>query len=311
MSTWGIPYQGSKAKICEKVCALFPKADNFYDLFGGGFSVTHFMLKHRSKDFKEFHFNEIRPGIPDLIQGAITGKYNYNVYSPPWISRDDFLRLKEVDPIVKIIWSFANNGRSYLFGKDIEQDKKSMHMAVVFNEFDGFAKKVFGMEKFRDGFGINEKRLFLKNRIRLLGKDRLDLQQLQRLEQLEQLQRLERLQQLQQLERLEQLQQLDLYNGSYESVEIKKNSVIYCDIPYQGTSDYGGGFSHSRFFDWANEQTEPVFISEYNVSDPRFKCISNFEKRSLINGNKDKTLIKTEKVYVNRAGYEKMMTGKS
>ena len=30
---YGIPYMGSKSKICEKVCSIFPKADNFYDLW--------------------------------------------------------------------------------------------------------------------------------------------------------------------------------------------------------------------------------------------------------------------------------------
>ena len=65
---YGIPYMGSKSKIITKFIGLFPKADNFYDLFGGGFSVTHGMLLHRKNDFKEFHFNELRNGIPELIK---------------------------------------------------------------------------------------------------------------------------------------------------------------------------------------------------------------------------------------------------
>jgi hypothetical protein len=31
------------------------------------------MLKHRSKSFKYFHFNEIRPGICELVKDAISG----------------------------------------------------------------------------------------------------------------------------------------------------------------------------------------------------------------------------------------------
>jgi site-specific DNA-adenine methylase len=316
MSNYGIPYMGSKAKICEKVCALFPKADNFYDLFGGGFSVTHFMLQHRGRDYKQFHFNEIRAGVCDLIKDAIAGKYNYKNYSPPWVSRQDFERLKELDPLIKIIWSFGNNGKGYLFGKDIEQDKKSMHMAVVFNEFDDYAKEVFGMDKFRDGFDVKAKRLFLKNRIRLLGKDRLDLQQLEQLERLEQLQRLQQLEQLERLQQLEQLQRLQrqslfFFSGSYEKVVIKKNSVVYCDIPYGGTAEYDNSsneFNRKKFFDWANELGESVFISEYRVEDSRFKCIANFKKRSLISSDNASHLVKTEKVYANKIGYERLMT---
>ena len=294
---YGIPYMGSKSKICEKVCALFPKADNFYDLFGGGFSITHFMIKHRSKHFKEFHFNEIRPGVCDLIKDAMSGKYSYDNFSPPWVSKEDFSRLLDSDPYIKIIWSFGNNGKNYLFGKDIEQDKKSMHMAIVFNEFDDYAKKIFGVDKFADGLSINDKRLYLKNRIKTLGKDRLDLQQL------EQLERLQQLQQLQQLERLH------FYSGDYKSVPIKQNSVIYCDIPYRGTAEYDGNnkFSHKEFYEWAHNQSNPVFISEYTLPDARFKCIANFQKRSMLSSDKS-VGNKTEKVFVNHAGYKALMT---
>ena len=308
---YGIPYMGSKSKICEKVCALFPRADHFYDLFGGGFSITHFMIKHRSKHFKEFHFNEIRSGVTDLIKDAIAGKYNYDVFRPEWISREDFFK-RINEPYVKVVWSFGNNGKDYLFGKSVEHQKKSMHMAIVFNKFDDYAKEVFGVDKFADGLSITDKRLYLKNRIKTIGKSRLDLeqlQQLQQLEQLQQLQQLERLQKLQRLEQLERLQQLHFYNSDYKSVKIKENSVIYCDIPYRGTKEYDGNskFSHEEFYDWASAQMSPVFISEYSLPDKRFKCIANFQKRSMLRADKSVGK-KTEKVFVNKSGYEKIMS---
>ena len=33
---YGLPYKGSKNKLAERIVDLFPKADNFYDLFCGG-----------------------------------------------------------------------------------------------------------------------------------------------------------------------------------------------------------------------------------------------------------------------------------
>ena len=308
---YGIPYMGSKSRICEKVCSIFPKAQNFYDLFGGGFSITHYMVQNRSKDFESFHFNEIRPGICDLVKKAIDGFYNYDNFKPAWISREDFFKLKETDPYVKLIWSFGNSGSSYIFGEEIEQQKKSLHNAIVFNEFDKYAQDIFGHNGFKEGFSINDKRLYLKNRLRVLGKERCDL------ERLEQLERLQQLQQLQQLERLQQLQQLEkskinFYSGSYEKVEIKKDSIVYCDIPYKGTGEYdkNKNFDHKNFFDWAAEVEEPLFISEYNVDDKRFKCIANFEKRSMMSADKSNTLMKVEKVYTNRAGYKKLITAR-
>ena len=90
MAKYGLPYMGSKSKICDDIICLFPRADNFYDIFGGGFSITQAMLERRSSHYKKFYFNEIRPGICDLIKDAIAGKYNYDVFSPDWISKDKF-----------------------------------------------------------------------------------------------------------------------------------------------------------------------------------------------------------------------------
>ena len=120
MSNFGITYMGSKSKICKEICGIFPKAENFYDLFGGGFSITDCMIRYRSKDYLQFHFNEIRPRICDLIKDAIAGKYNYKVFKPKFISREEFFERKEKDAYVKIIWSFGT------MEKPIFLEKKSM-----------------------------------------------------------------------------------------------------------------------------------------------------------------------------------------
>src|SRR3990172_9310909 len=99
---YGIPYQGSKTKIIEHIAKFFPPDEHFYDLFGGGFSCTHYMLVNRSKSYKHFHFNEIRPGICELIKDAIDGKYNYEVFKPEWISRERFMSEKETNAYVKV-----------------------------------------------------------------------------------------------------------------------------------------------------------------------------------------------------------------
>ena len=76
------------------------------------------------------------------------------------------------------------------------------------------------------------------------------------------------------------------YNTSYENIEIKPNSVIYCDIPYENTIEYvSGSFDHKKFYDWACEQKELVVISSYKISDNRFQRVINFKKQSLFNVN--------------------------
>ena len=299
---YGIPYQGSKTKVIEQIARYFPNADHFYDLFGGGFSVSHYMIENRKKSFKQFHYNEIRKGLPELIQDAIAGKYNYDVFKPEWISREIFMSEKESNCYIKIIWSFGNNGENYLFGKDIEEQKRSMHMAVVFDEFDQFMIDTFKIDKWPNHLDITGKRLYLI-RILAVEKKRVDLQRLERLQQLErleQLEQLERLEQLQQLQQLQRLEQLHFTNLSYEQVEIKPNSVIYCDIPYQGTADYGNSFNHKMFFDWANAQNNPVFVSEYQIKDDRFYLLKEISHRSTFASCGNKNIPVTERLYGNK-----------
>jgi len=297
MAGFGIPYMGSKNTIAKQICSLFPPATNFYDLFGGGFSITHCMLERRSKDFKHFHFNELRENICDLIKDAISGKYNYDRFKPEWVDRETFFKNKEKDPYIKMCWSFGNNGEAYLFGKDIEQYKKSMHNAIVFNRFDKTAKEVFGIEAFAEGYSIQQRRLFLLNKIVWRNNNR------------EKKPKRGEIKQLQRLEQLERLQQLKFYNMDYKKVPILENSIIYCDPPYHGTVGYDKNinFNHKEFLDWADKQTNPVFISEYNISDPRFTLVKTIKKRSMLCSNKDKCVPKIEKVYVNKIGLRKVL----
>ena len=69
----------------------------------------------------------------------------------------------------------------------------------------------------------------------------------------------------------------------YAKVEIPKDSVIYCDIPYKGTGEYVGAnnFDYERFYDWTSNQTEPVFISSYEMPSDRFDCVAEWNHRSI------------------------------
>ena len=301
MSNYGMPYMGSKSGIIESIALNFPKADHFYDLFGGGFSVTDYMIRNRSGSYKYFHYNEINPSTVDLVKRAISGEFNPSRYKQKWVSREEFSSRID-DAAIRVIWSFGNNQKGYLFSKEIEPYKKSMHMAVVFGEFDDLAKKVLRLSSWPASVAsMKARRYYLRQIIehyrvtkiptvlhKFLDPKQLQrLQQLQRLEQLERLQQLERLEQLQRLERLERLQQLErleLASLDYRKVEIHPNSVVYCDIPYKGTAGYLVEFSHNEFFDWAASRPVPVFISEYKIEDPRFKLVYSIPKKSSLSG---------------------------
>ena len=86
----------------------------------------------------------------------------------------------------------------------------------------------------------------------------------------------------------------------YEEVTIPEDSVIYCDIPYEGTDGYlekgQGGFDYERFYQWCERQTQPVFISSYQMPEDRFGCIEEFTHRSTF-AQKYNNLV-TERIYV-------------
>ena len=81
-----------------------------------------------------------------------------------------------------------------------------------------------------------------------------------------------------------------------------KGYVIYCDIPYKGTTKYKTEeFPYEEFYEWAKEMSihNTVLISEYNMPD-EFECIWEKEHKTLIDSNKssgDKDNIRVERLY--------------
>ena len=285
---YGIPYKGSKNKLAERLINLFPKADNFYDLFCGGCAVAHAaLLSHK---YKTVHINDIEPKVVDLFIRATRGEFKNETR---WISHEEFDRLKSSDYLVACLFSFGNNFRSYLYNKDIEPMKKAAHYAILFGDFSYFRE---WNKEVSDKVESALKSISLSER----QKRRLTLYRIVRniLQEKIQMQSLEILERLQNLERLENLESyINSSSQDYSEIKIKPNSVIYCDIPYEGTETYfKQKFDYSRFYDWCCKQTEPLFISSYNISDPRFKCVSEFEHRSTLSAESNNKV--TERVYM-------------
>lgn len=56
--------------------------------------------------------------------------------------------------------------------------------------------------------------------------------------------------------------------GSYEDMVIKPYDLVYCDIPYAGTTGYSSGdFDHKAFYEWCirtvNNTNSTILVSEY------------------------------------------------
>ena len=269
MANYGISYMGSKNTIAYKIIDYLPKANNFYDLFCGGCSITHCAML--SRKWKNIYFNDIDGDMPKLFLDSIKGKYKNE---KRWISKEDFNKEKDKSAYIRCVWSFGNKGTNYLYGKEIEPYKKAYWYAVMYDDFSLLWALGINIPKIK-AKNYKEKRLAIARELKKLKKNSRD----------QALERLERLQSLQSLEALERLQSLQMFTKSYDEVPIKENSVIYCDIPYENTAEYvNDGFNHKKFYDWAYNQKELVVISSYEVSDNRFKRVINLKKNSNLQG---------------------------
>jgi site-specific DNA-adenine methylase len=292
---------GSKDAIARTILSVLPPSENFYDLFGGGFAVTHCAVLHFRKKWKHFHFNEINPGQTKFIQDLIAGKYSYDNFKPPFVTKQEFDRSS--DPYVRIMWSFGANLRRYLYAQgEHEEFKKSLHNAVVFNEFDDMAKKVLGIDKFCDSLTITQRRIYAYRAIPVTDNHPFK-GRYSRAYRLMHLERLERAQRLAQV--LPFSNSITFTNVSYDQVTIKPNSIIYCDPPYVGAIRYSkNGFDHPKFWQWVTENNNPVFVSEYNAPKHMNLIWSRSKYVSIGQSISRRGLHKAEKLFANRAGYD-------
>ena len=282
---YGVSYKGSKSRIVEKLVTAIPYkgVDNFYDLFAGGCAVVHKMLLDGR--YAHYYANDYDGQALRLFNDGIHGKYKNE---RRWISREDFIRLKDTDPYVACCWSFGNNQRDYLYSRKIEPYKKACHYAIVYGDFgllrelcpevcDVCIDVLDGVENTHERrikFGptivkwlkahgtpeiVENNPLYSSCHVKHDTKTRPQGT----------------------IRDLQSLESLEISTSDYRLVEIKPNSVIYCDPPYSSTNTYSKKsstkqpFSHEEFYDWCCEQKELVLVSEYDMPSDRFTEVWN------------------------------------
>lgn len=231
---YGIPYLGSKTKIAPNIIDFLPKGERFVDLFGGGFAMSH--CARLSGKYKTILYNDYNPLLVPLIRDALDGKYNYNVFKPKFITRSEFEEKKTTDGYVRYIWSFGNQGESYMFSEELEPLKHEAHDFVVFGTPTKHFKHI---ERYVTSKDIHERRLQFCGTCKKIVK-RFDLEQLERLE-----------------------RHIEMSCKSYSEYEYQDGDIVYCDPPYEGTEDYGTTFDHQAFYEWVATRPYKVWFSSY------------------------------------------------
>ena len=296
---FGMPYMGSKNSIAAWIVNQLPPARHFYDVFGGGGEITHAAVL--SGKYRHVHYNELNPLVCKGFEMAINGGFKDETR---WISREDFFRLRNTDPYAAICFSFGNNLRGYLYGKDIEDYKRSLHYLIFEDQRAGF-EKYFDLSEFHFSSRTNLDRRYTEIKKFIQKQIRRDPRQV---EHIARLKRLMRLQGLEGLMRLQGLEGLRVTCGSYDTFKFEPDSIVYCDPPYEDTRTYTGNdevsFDTDEFLNWAKNQTVPVFISERKeINVQGFWKFAEKNKVSLLDFKAENRRSFTEKLYCNRADF--------
>lgn len=218
--------------------------------------------------------NDLNKATIALLDAVLIHKGQIDYEHPAPCSRVDFFHsLQRIengdfdiqDCVNKYCASFGNNGKTYMYGKQIEEYKLAAEQMLT-------AKT------------LEERRRHYLKFCALVNKDGGDAGD--RRHKFE----------LVRLECLERLERLDIFDIDYKGFD-----VVYFDIPYKGTAKYDFEFDHDRFYDlFKSLKTDlkiNAFLSEYNAP---FTCVAEFEKMQLMSvsvGATRKTI--RERLYYN------------
>jgi DNA adenine methylase len=110
------------------------------------------------------------------------------------------------------------------------------------------------------------------------------------------------------IKQLSKILDVEFYNTSYDNLDIPKNSLIYCDPPYENATKYSTDFNHDTFWDWVRnlyDNGHIVFISEYSAPIDFVSVWSqNLSVNFMVSSDTD-THEKTEHLFVHKNFYEK------
>ena len=156
-----------------------------------------------------------------------------------WISREEFHRLKDIDPYVAICYSFNYNMKVYAYSPEMEVFKKALYYKMVFNDDSYMTDEVLHWIQTDERDMRKPQNLRALNRIKEIGKD--------------------------------DLSNITVHCGDYRDYNYREGDIVYCDIPYEGTDcrKYKG-FDNKEFYEWVASRPYQVFFSSYEIFDDRF-----------------------------------------
>ena len=302
----GLPYMGSKRKIAkdivDKILEIKPNTKYVFDLFGGGGAITFEFLQR--PQIWAVIYNDKNKAIADLIKKLVYDGLPEVIYTR-WVSRKEFNENKNRNDwyggYLQTVWSFGNNGKNYLYGKDKEWLKFLLHNIVVYKDMFSInylrtylSGKFFLPESFfsADLFG---RRLIL---LKTIKRNHSDKEVIKYLEHLTRAEHLVEIKTAVESNSDFMSSRLIVVSKSYDEIPIDtppEETVIYLDPPYRNTAKYKHDIDFNELDEWIKNNKYDVFLSEYNAP---FDVVWQKSKRVLL-GN-DNSLRKIEKLFYHK-----------
>lgn len=269
----GLPYVGNKGKKVEQIMEVLPDGKRFVDVFGGGGCVS--LTAASSGKYEEVIYNDQRKTVVELLKALVNDEPHFNLMDYVALTREQFVDWRDNQPdsiqrtLALTVYSFSNDQKTYLWGKNNEHEKLLLTRALFYGntgtEFDQLYDYSLNANAISDKYRLFHE--WRRNQMNISSHR-------------DQLQQIDRLQQLERLQKPERLEQLEYSVKDYRELVIDTDDIIYCDPPYAGTSENYGGFDHKAFENWYLHEcpAKEVYISEYTQL-PYTEVASNLGKK--------------------------------
>ena len=235
----GLPYVGNKNQKAQQIINALPKASRLVDVFGGSGAISLFAAA--SDGWETVIYNDKRTTVVNLLRTLIENNKSIDLDLYTHITRRQFFDWRDNQPdsiertLILLCWSFFNDEKSYLWGKDKEQLMLDLTQKFIVDGNHNLS--------IRDRY---QKYLASNHPIQLVS--------------ISSIQRLELIQET-------QISLPIIYlNMDYSELPINENDVVYCDPPYLNSVHRYGGLDDNRFSKWLNNlPTHNIFISEKHI----------------------------------------------
>ena len=292
---YGLPYQGSKNTIAERIVSSLPSGTNFVDCCCGGGAILQ--AAAMSGKYKTVTGYDINKAIIGLINATMVDFDIIDYENFPVVTKEAFYEARNrnaniQDWLIRYTASFGFKGQEYLWGENRMRYKHLLHNAVAAPT-------------------IEERRCALRDLMTGIVKDKLSEADLKNLCHNEQLTNLNRIHEVElAMKNRKTKTKVRALVGSMFDIPFENFDVIYFDPPYAGTTGYNrGAFSQIMFKALLRallDSGKTVFVSEYNAPDPEFVEVASFQKAMTLKCDENRTAM--EKLFYGgtKADYENL-----